>query len=1283
MDSLLLRLVPQVLARYFESDPRPLAEPRANPLQAAAIFADISGFTALTENLTRKGASGIEELTGILNRQFGALIDTIDQHGGDIFKFAGDALLALWPAGEGGLSEVSRRAAQCALAAQQSFGEMAAAGNLALRIRIAVGAGPITIMITGGVNDRWEAVAAGAVLGQLGTAVHLALPGEVVLSGEVAEFLGDSVSGRHGEGGMTVLEAVRETTATPEPGRRPPPRGDAAALRYFASPTLVSYLRQGRGDWIGELRRVTVIFVHFPGLTHETPLERAQLATLILQRVVARYEGSLNKLSVDDKGAAMVAVLGLPTMSHEDDPARGVLAALEIREQLNNLGVHHAIGVTTGPAFCGVVGNSLRCEYTVIGDVVNLAARLMQKGANDILCCGRTREAAAGHADFEPLPPVALKGKEGLIPVFRPAVPAGGAAGRHGDGTPLAGRKTEQAWLAGALRGLAEKGVGGCVILEGPMGIGKSRLAHDTAMLARARGLRVLRSESTSVDSSTPYFAWRAVFAEVLDFNPAAGKSGRDALAARLATSLAAPLATPLAFGTGAEWAERLALINAVFPGALPETATTAKLAGPALVAQTHEFLLRLLPAEPAVLILEDAQWMDSASWTLARELCKRHGPLLLVLSARPGDESTAEDIRAFRNVSGAQTLTLGPLDSEASLHVVAARLGVTSVPERIARTILDKAEGNPLFCQELARALQEAGIIIVNQGVCEVTEGAAGSGGFDIPETVQAAIISRIDRLPASQQIALKAASAIGRIFRVSLLRDVYPIAAEREQVGELLGALATKELLASDPTADESSYEFCNTVFHNVAYNMMLLSQKRHMHRAIAERMESSGGDDLSASHTSLAWHWGKVVETGEADPETILKAANHYQRAGEQALRRFANREGLLLLSEALRLRLLLPPGVDRNKGELAIQCQMGGALITTRGFAAPETEAAFSRAWELCLEMGSTPEEFWVLAGLWKFFVGAARFDRARELAQELITLAEVGHNPSFLVVAHRAFGETALWTGDLNTAREHLEQVGILYRPEYHETTALRTGQDPAVAALGFLSWTLWLLGFPDQSAQAGREQIALAARLAHPNSIATATIQQATHNQLRRETARSRELVESLLELTRREGFQPWLAGAMIMHGWMLVGDGEHARGISQMCEFLGRWKAIRMDSFLPYYIFLLADAYVKAGQPEKAMTAIEEAIARSEATGEAWWRPELYRLKGEILQAIPAHSREEADACFHHAARIARELGARSLEQRALSSLAEGRRGYGIATLEHDVARGPGDKDG
>src|SRR5258708_5548950 len=176
----------------------------------------------------------------------------------------------------------------------------------------------------------------------------------------------------------------------------------------------------GQTGWLAELRRVTVLFVNLPSLNHTTTLEQAQLVASTLQTVLYRYEGSLNKLNVDDKGVTFVAALGLPPFAHEDDAVRGVQVALALRKKLNKLGVQSAIGITTGRAFCGAIGSDKRREYTMIGDVINLSARLMQAATGQIICDGATFQAARSHIQFDGGPSIKVKGKTDLVPVYYP-----------------------------------------------------------------------------------------------------------------------------------------------------------------------------------------------------------------------------------------------------------------------------------------------------------------------------------------------------------------------------------------------------------------------------------------------------------------------------------------------------------------------------------------------------------------------------------------------------------------------------------------------------------------------------------------------------------------------------------------------------------------------------------------------------------------------------------------------------------------------------------------------
>ncbi|MCB0163808.1 MAG: adenylate/guanylate cyclase domain-containing protein, partial [Anaerolineae bacterium] len=385
--------VPWLISRRIAADSTPIDHPRTERLPAAVLFADISGFTALTERLAQQGPAGAEELTRILNDYFGHLIEIIASHGGDVVKFAGDALIALFPAFDDAdqpqpalLPQATRLAAQCSLTAQQHLNHYQATEGIRLSLKLAIGAGEVITMHLGGVFDRWEFLVTGDPLVQVGQAEGHAQPGEIAISPQAWPLMADVATGR----AIAGTAAAKSTTVTGPVIRLTGLRqlisptaleavtlstGMAAALRCYIPGAIRARLAANQSGWIAELRRVTVLFVNLPDLNYAIDLAQAQQIIRALQDDLYRYEGSLNKLSVDDKGVTLVAALGLPPFAHEDDADRGIQVALAMQRTLSHQGLRGGIGVTTGRAFCGSVGNEWRREYTMIGDVVNLSAR--------------------------------------------------------------------------------------------------------------------------------------------------------------------------------------------------------------------------------------------------------------------------------------------------------------------------------------------------------------------------------------------------------------------------------------------------------------------------------------------------------------------------------------------------------------------------------------------------------------------------------------------------------------------------------------------------------------------------------------------------------------------------------------------------------------------------------------------------------------------------------------------------------------------------------------------
>jgi len=878
--------VPEFLASRFLARPAPVDVPGMERFRSAVLFADISGFTPLAERLARRGPAGAEDLSGLLNAYFGKLTALIAAHAGEVVTFAGDGLLAAWPAAGEDLAAPTWRAGRCALAVQAALDDYDVGGGLRLCLRIGVGAGEVMVLRIGGAGGRWQLLLAGVPLIQASHAEERASRGEVVLSAEAWELAGNNCTGQVLPGGYVRLTTADAGGIAPAPSRVPGELGEGA-LAYV--PEVVrTRLAAGQGEWLAELRRVTPLFLNLldvnpGGAGMLEPLQRAMAA---VQPVLQQYEGSLKEVIVDDKGLTLVAVFGLPPLAHEDDPARAARAALAAQRALAELGLRCAIGLATGRAFCGAVGSDLHREYGTIGEVMNLAARLMQAAPGKILCDEATYRAARSHLAFQALPAISVKGKAGPIPVYRPVEPARKAS------TPPAmlGRVDEQAILAEHLRALND-GTSGLVVIDGEPGIGKSRLLADLLERAHAREMRSLAGAGDAIEKATPYHAWRPIFAQLFDL------AGIEDAEERRSRILASVQSDP-------EMARLAPLLSSVLPLDLPDNELTAQLTGEVRADNTRKLLVRFLQAaaaapdgsiSPLLVVLDDAHWFDSASWALARQVVAQVRPLLLVLATRPLVEPLPAEYRQLRADATTERLRLGPLNAHDTLALVCGRLGARRLPEPVAALIEERAHGNPFFSEELAYALRDAGLIRIADGVCTIAPGAGDLSSVSFPDTMQGVVAGRIDRLPPGHELTLKVASVIGRLFAMRIVHDVHPVEADKGAIPGYLDDLQRQDFTMLDTPEPDLAYLFKHVVTQEVAYGLLLYAQRRQLHQAVAEWYERSQGDDLPTVYPLLAYHWGRAEEP--------VKTLTYLELAGEQALRTGAYQEAVDLLTEAL--------------------------------------------------------------------------------------------------------------------------------------------------------------------------------------------------------------------------------------------------------------------------------------------------------------------------------------------------------------------------------------------
>ncbi|MGK7907332.1 MAG: adenylate/guanylate cyclase domain-containing protein [Synechococcus sp.] len=937
--------VPQLLLRHLAQQPQPLVASQ-QCFNGVTLLADISGFTALTEHYSQTGPQGVETLTQLLNSTFDLAIATVIDRGGDVVKFAGDALVAVWPLdvavqaavkesnASTPLASVYRAAAvaldiQSRVATQLQQTDFGYSPQISLRIGIDVG--EVNWMQVGGVGDRWHCVMAGTTLQRLQQTVKQAAPTQVVLSAEAHAIIGRYSHGHLLQKNHFLLQSLLALPSNPSrtlpqanpKGRssisssnstssdRPrnpaeiqssathfastqtilPPADNSAglaALKSFVHSTVLSRLEAGQSNWLAEFRQVTAVFVHLPNWGRQQLLPHLQEIAVGLQRTAKRYEGIL-AFSTDDKGTSAFIAFGLPLMAHDNDAERGVQTALGIRQLLQSAGQQWAIGVATGRAFCGSVGNHQRQEYTTIGGAINLAARLMQAAihyrANDyILCDRRTYQATAPLFQFQTHDRILIKGWEEPQPVYSPSNRTETQSSyRPPTHLSIAGRVTEQAQIEAAVQALIGQRQGGVLLLEGEAGIGKSQLLQKLHDRARSCGIQTLRGGGDSIERQVPYRAWRAPISHLLELE---GRSPQEKQQHLLQQT-----------SQREDWQPLLPLLTPILELDLPDNSVTSTMQGQVRADNTRALLIGLLndrlTNKLTTILLDDAHWMDSASWQLAASITQRLPSLLLAIATRP-IASLPKSYSSLCSAPSSLYLRLDTLSLQETQQLLCSCLKSDTISDRLLHTIFNKSQGQPLFSEQLALSMEVTGALVRRGPVCDLALNHHKRSQLDLPNTVRGAIVSRLDLLEPTPQLVLKTASAIGRVFLVDLLQDIYPVQLTHSSMSQSLEDLSAQQLTTLVQPAPDLSYQFRHVITQEVAYSLMVFSQRRALHRATAVWFETNSRA-AEGDPSVLAYHWVRA--------ENWAKAIQYLGQAGEQALRNGANAEAVEFLEQAI--------------------------------------------------------------------------------------------------------------------------------------------------------------------------------------------------------------------------------------------------------------------------------------------------------------------------------------------------------------------------------------------
>jgi predicted ATPase len=642
-----------------------------------------------------------------------------------------------------------------------------------------------------------------------------------------------------------------------------------------------------------------------------------------------------------------------------------------------------------------------------------------------------------------------------------------------------------------------------------------------------------------------------------------------------------------------------------------------------------RHLVLHAAQQQPLVLVVENLHWSDATSAAWLTSLVERlaGAALLLLGTYRPGYQPP------WGTHSAATQVALAPLQVRDSRTVVQAVLGAVALPEARLRAIVAHAGGNPFFLEELAWHA-------VGQDQPD-TPGA-------VPETVQAVLAARIDRLPPVAKRLLQVAAVIGIEVSFSLLQAI----AEQPEdaLQQSLAHLQAAELLSETRLVPEWVYTFKHALTQEVAYQSLLKSTRQQLHQRIAQMFVEHFADLAETQPELVAQHYTAAGLSERAIP--------YWQRAGQQALQRSASREAIDHLTNGLALLQTLPDTPERAQRELDMQLTLGTALRITKGYAASEVGHAMARAWELCRQVRDTPQLIRALWGVGVFYQQRGELQTAQELFEQCRTLAEEHQDPVFRVKAHVQTGVCLFFLGELASAQVHLAQARACCAPQQDRSLVFSQNQDDLVQCLSYAAQTLWMLGYPDHALTRSHELLTHAQVSSHAFTLARALVYAAGIHTFRREWAAAQERAEAALALMTAHEVGHLLGTATCLRGWALAAQGQGAEGMAQMHRGLAAECGIGSVLGRSLFLALLAEAYGAGGQAEEGLRLLAEALAHVHHTGERFWEAEVYRLKGELLLLRVVPDVPQAETCFRQALTVARRQRAKSWELRAATSL-------------------------
>jgi len=924
----------------------------------------------------------------------------------------------------------------------------------------------------------------------------------------------------------------------------------------------------------------------------------------------------------------LLVLFGYPE-AQEHDAERATRVGLELCAAMPC-----RVGIATGMVIVEPVGGR-RGDREIVGEIPNLAARLLASAEQNTVAIDWVTRRLIGNL-FRCRDLGALETNTASQPtrrwqVLRESLVASRFEALRGSKlTQLVGRGEEidlllRRWAR------ARAGDGQIVLISGEAGIGKSRITVAFEECVKDEPYFRLRY------FYSPHHQDSALFPVIDQLCRSAGFARKEPSASKW-EKLEALLARAAPPDEDVAFLADLLSLPATERHPLPDLTPQRKKARTldALVRQL-EGLARELPV---VMVLEDAHWLDPTSLELLDLSIGRVRslPVLLIVTFRP------EFHPPWIGEPQVTLQAVSRLDRRDVETLVAQIAGSKTLPEQVVSQIVERADGVPLFVEELTKSVLESGVLSEESDRYILSRKVPP---WVIPTTLHASLMARLDHSPSLRRVA-QVGAAIGREFPYELLRAVSPISEDKLKTS--LAKLVSSELVFQRGTPPDAVYRFKHALVQDAAHHSLLRNARQQLHARIAEALETDSPETTESQPELLAQHY---VEAG-----LVEKSVTYWGKAGRRSVARSSLVEGAVQLQKGLDQLALLPDTPERQRQKLEFLSTLGPVLLAIKGFAAPETGQAFARARQLWEQLGFPSEFLHIPYGQSLNHLYRGELELAQQLGQDLLRLSRLSNDPAGLVVGYNAYGLSLLVAGEFGLCRSNTKELLELDDSISYRTLVHQTGIHPQVNSKVGLGIALFCLGFPDQARAQSRAAIVEARGLAHPRTLAGSLSGDAWRHSLAGDNAAVlNERADELVAVATDQGFALWGALGALYRGWAKTERGEVAEGISLIRDGLATYRATGTELWMPYFTALLAKACEIAGHIEEAASLVGEALRIIEKTGERWYAAELYRHKGQLL--LRQGYAEAAEELYCKAQQIAREQEAKLWELRAVMSLA------------------------